>query len=190
MRVDLCTVILESERRVNHQRWFEANEDSAPLLGAFLSLRNDDQFVWLRTGGDSQTEDVARPHVVSSVTRRLESSPGSTVSKAEDLAALRQSAVIELRQYRIAAGARRRFTDFLLQRTLEPQRACGMAFFGPFDDLDDENVATWFRGFPSLRERDLRKAAFYQGRLWLEELEAEAFSMIEDYSNTMLVTPA
>ena len=65
-----------------------------------------------------------------------------------------------------------------------------MAFFGPFDDLDDEDVLTWFRGFPSLVERDRMKSDFYQSRLWLEDLEAEAFSMIADYSNVMLVTPA
>ena len=64
-----------------------------------------------------------------------------------------------------------------------------MVVHGPFDDLDDEDVLTWFRGFPSLAERDRRKACFYQSRLWLDELETEAFSMIDRYE-VMLMTPA
>ena len=40
---------------------------------------------------------------------------------------------------------------------------------------------------PDLVERDRRKAAFYGSKLWLEELQDEAFSMIEDYTNVLLV---
>jgi hypothetical protein len=46
------------------------------------------------------------------------------------------------------------------------------------------------RAVPRLvSERDRRKAAFYQSRQWLEELQDQAFSMIEDYSNVLLVAP-
>lgn len=191
MRLDLCTLILQSERRQNWREFFDVRISPAgSVIGGFLSLRNDDQFVWLALEEDRSVDDDARQWVVSESRRRLQSSPRSTVAAAEDLASLTDSAVIEIRQYRLARGVRRRFTDFLIDRTLDAQRKCGMAFFGPFDDLDDENVATWFRGFPSLSERDRRKAAFYQGRLWLEELESDAFKMIADYSNTMLLTPA
>ena len=191
MKLELCTLLLQSERRHNWREFFDARiRPAGSVIGGFLSLRNDDQFVWLQLEGDRGTDDDARRWVVSESRRRLESSPRSTVTTAADLASLSDSAVIEIRQYRLMQGVRRRFTDFLIDRTLDAQKACGMAFFGPFDDLDDENVATWFRGFPSLPERDRRKAAFYQGQLWLDELESEAFSMIEDYTNTMLVTPA
>jgi hypothetical protein len=191
MKLELCTLILQSERRQNWREFFDVRiKPVGSVIGGFLSLRNDDQFVWLQLDGDGGVDENGRRWVVSESRRRLQSAPRSTVTTAGDLASLTDSAVIEIRQYRLAPGVRRRFTDFLIDRTLDAQRECGMAFFGPFDDLDDENVATWFRGFPSLSERDRRKAAFYQGKLWLEELESEAFTMIEDYTNTMLVTPA
>jgi hypothetical protein len=195
MRLALRTLLLETERRQNWRELFDAQiRPDSPVIGAFLSLRNDDQFVWIERPGTQSAAiaaafETGRRWIVSESTRPLEASPRSTVSTADDLASLSGSAVIEIRQYRLAEGVRRRFTDFLIDRTLDAQRECGMSFFGPFDDLDDENVATWFRGFPSLAERDRRKAAFYQGRLWLEELESVAMPMIEDYSNTMLVTP-
>src|SRR5207253_2598061 len=57
------------------------------------------------------------------------------------------------------------------------------------DDLGDENGFTFFRGFRDLVQRERVKAEFYGGEYWLKELEKEAFSMIEDYSNVLLVTP-
>jgi hypothetical protein len=105
-----------------------------------------------------------------------------------DVGRMAESHVLELRQYRIAPGQRARFGKFFRERTLEAQARSGMNVCGQFDDLDDENVFVWFRGFPDLAERDRRKADFYQSAYWLDELQDEAFSMIEDYTNVLLVT--
>ena len=195
--IELRVAVLETECRWNWQQFFAENVNGAgTVLGKFISYRDDDTFVWLHAfSHEAQRQKLseilakAPPRRGESV-RRLVPASGSTIRSAEDFSAIADSNVIEIRQYRLVAGARRRFTAFLLERTLEAQRRCGMAFFGPFDDLDDADVLTWFRGFPNLVERDRRKSDFYQSRLWLEDLEAEAFTMIADYSNVMLVTPA
>src|SRR6185436_10430004 len=121
--------------------------------------------------------------------RVLAPATGSTIARFEDFARIAESPVLEIRQYRLVPGTRARFAAFLRDRTLESHIRLGMTVHGPFDDLGDDDVLTWFRGFPSLAERDRRKAAFYQGEYWLNELQDEAFSMIEDYRNVMLVTP-
>jgi len=100
-----------------------------------------------------------------------------------------ESPVLELRQYRVFPGKRDAFAKFFRENCLQPLVEYGMKVYGQFDDVDDENVFTWFRGFPDLVERDRRKAAFYGSQLWLNELQDEAFSMIEDYTNVMLVMP-
>ena len=64
-----------------------------------------------------------------------------------------------------------------------------MPVYGQFDDLDDENVFVFLRGFSDMVDRDRRKNAYYRSPLWLNELQDEAFSMIDDYSNVLLVTP-
>jgi hypothetical protein len=198
MEIELRVAVLETERRWNWRQFFDANVLGAgTVLGTFLSYRDDDTFVWLHAFDDEDQRARltailagAPSRCAESVRRLTPSAAGSTVRGNADLAVLAGWPVIEIRQYRLAPGTRSRFTRFLFEKTLEPQKRCGMSLAGPFDDLEDENVQTWFRGFTSLAERDGAKAAFYQSNLWLDDLEAEAFTMIEDYSNVMLVTPA
>jgi len=97
--------------------------------------------------------------------------------------------ILEIRIYRIRAGMRDRFIDFFESKTLAPQRAAGMEVLGQFRSLDDPNLFVWLRRFDDAEARDRQKAAFYEGALWKDELEDEAFSMIEDYSNVLLVEP-
>jgi hypothetical protein len=97
--------------------------------------------------------------------------------------------IVEIRIYKIRPGMRSRFVEFFERKTLAPQRALGMKLFGQFTALEDETTFVWLRGFESLEERDRLKREFYEGPLWKEELEAEAFSMIEDYSNVILAAP-
>lgn len=182
MEIELCVVQLETERRWNWRELFDA-----PVLGRFLSYRDDETFVWLQTS-DARPDLTNAPPRVKETTWRLAPAIGSTITSLDGFARLAESPLLEIRRYRVVSGTRRRFAEFLRDRTLEPQTECGMFVYGPFDDLDDDDVLTWFRGFPSLAERDRRKACFYQSRLWLEELEAEAFSMIERY-DVMLVAP-
>jgi len=188
MEIELHVERLASERRWNRlQELDAAPPTSGVVLGRFISFRDDDTFVWLHGFRDREERLAAK---CESGVRALAPTIGSTITRFEDFARIAESPILEIRQYRVVPGARARFATFLRDRTLAEQLRLGMTIHGPFDDLDDDNILTWFRGFPGLVERDRRKAAFYQGEYWLNELQDEAFSMIEDYSNVMLVTPA
>jgi len=150
----------------------------------FISLRDDATFVCLNGAHTTEPSPIRKLTV-----RRLAPAFGSTITSVAELTRMLESNVLEIRQYRIAPGQRARFATFFVDKTLPAQGEYGMAVYGQFDDLDDENVFTWIRGFPDVVERDRRKNAFYQSDLWFNELQDEAFSMIEDYSNVLLVTP-
>lgn len=157
-------------------------------LGRFISYRDDATFVSLHVAGDPPVEGSTTP-IRRLTVRRLAPAKGSALTEPAHVARVADSPVLEIRLYRIRPGLRARFGDFLRDRTLGPQMSHGMPVYGQFDSLDDENEFVFLRGFPGLAERDRRKAAFYQSRQWLEELQDEAFSMIEDYSNVLLVAP-
>jgi hypothetical protein len=175
--------------------------------GTFYSYRDDRTFVSLHVFRDAVERLKAREQLwesaatrallqngrvpISKLTvRNLAPAAGSAMLDLDAVRALAESNVLEIRQYRIASGQRERFADFFAQRTLAAQEACGMRVHGQFNELDDESSFVWFRGFPDLIERERRKEAFYQSRLWFDELETEAFSMIEDYSNVILAMPS
>ena len=163
-------------------RWNWMQSIAHPLR--FISLRDDATFVCLN--GTHTTE----PSPIRKLTvRRLAPAFGSTITTVAELNRILESNVLEVRQYRIAPGQRERFAKFFVDKTLPAQAQYGMAVYGHFNDLDDDNTFTWFRGFPDVVERDRRKNEFYQSAYWLNELQDEAFSMIEDYSNVLLVTP-
>jgi len=163
-------------------RWNWMQSIEHPLR--FISLRDDRTFVCVNGAHTSTPSEVKKLTI-----RRLAPASGSTITTAEELNRILESPVLEIRQYKIKPGERARFTTFFHDRTLASQGQYGMAVYGPFNDLDDENTLTWFRGFPDVVERDRRKNNFYQSALWLNELQDEAFSMIDDYSNVLLVTP-
>ena len=97
--------------------------------------------------------------------------------------------LMEIRIYKIRPGMRQKFIEFFENKTIEPQEACGMRILGQFRSLQDDDTFVWLRGFENAQDRDSKKEAFYGGDLWLEQLEEDAFSMIEDYSNVFLVEP-
>jgi hypothetical protein len=159
---------LHIEKAEPDERWRRVQALGTGNLGRFISYRDDATFAWLREGNSSGI--------------RLVTAHGSIRGIAE-------SPVIEIRQYRIAPGQRARFAKFFVERCLRPLEQYGMAVYGAFDDVDDDTNFVWFRGFPSLVERDRRKAEFYGSKLWLEELQDEAFSIVKDYSNVLLAAP-
>jgi hypothetical protein len=179
MELELHIIEVEPERRWNWWQWFDS-----PALGRFLSYEDQSTLVLLREPGQPLPSG---PHVRNSTVIRLAPAIGSTVTTSEQLARMNEP-VLELRRYRLRPGTRARFAAFFRDRTLAEQVRLGMNVHSPFDVLDDETTLVWFRGFPSLPERDRRKASFYQSRYWLEELQDEAFSMIEDYS-VILMAP-
>lgn len=180
MEIELRIFDVEPDYRWN---WLEYLAPHAAQR--FVSYRDDATFVCTRTAGDAEAFEAvlaAGPSPVRKSTIRKLTGPG-------DFAMATASPVLEIRQYRLKPGTRARFAEFLQTRTAEPHVRHEMPLLGQFDDIDDENVHVFLRAFPSLVERDRRKAAFYQSALWLEELQDEAFAMIEDYSNVLLVMP-
>ncbi|MEA2462939.1 MAG: hypothetical protein QOJ98_686 [Acidobacteriota bacterium] len=182
MNFELRVYELETEQRWNFLQWFGRGATWG-VVARFISFRDDHTFVSLHEAGSAVPD---APGMVKRVTvRRL----AALAAVPFDARRVAESPVIELRFYRIAPGMGARFRQFFNERTVAAQERSGMSVCGQFDDLDDENLFVWLRGFPDLAERDRRKADFYQSAYWLEELQDEAFAMIEDYSNVVLVTP-
>ena len=157
-------------------RWNRVQALGGEAIVRFVSFRDDATFAWFSVADGSGGI-------------RLAPALGSAITAPEHFRRVLGSPLLEIRQYRIAPGERARFAKFFIEKSLRPLERCGMAVHGQFDDLDDENNFVWLRGFPDLLERDRRKADFYQSKLWLEELQDEAFSMVKDYSNVLLVMP-
>jgi NIPSNAP len=89
--------------------------------------------------------------------------------------------IVEVRSYRIRPGLREEFVKLFETRAVPAQRAHGMKILGPLLDLENPNKFVFLRSFPSLEERDRMTAAFYEGELWKNELEAIAMPMIDSY---------
>ena len=89
--------------------------------------------------------------------------------------------IVEVRSYRIKPGRRAEFISMFETRAVPALRALGMQIIGPFLDVENPNKLVWLRSFPSLEERDRMKAAFYEGELWKNELEAIAMPMLDSY---------
>jgi len=160
--------------------WLQSIDD--PLR--FLSLRDDRTFVLLNA------THTAEPSPIEKLTiRRLAPALASAITSPDQLDRVLESNILEIRQYRIRPGQRDRFATFFRDHVLESHVDYGMPLYAQFDDLDDENVFVFLRGFTDMVDRDRRKNAYYRSPLWLNELQDEAFSMIDDYSNVLLVTP-
>jgi Fe-S-cluster containining protein len=97
--------------------------------------------------------------------------------------------ILEVRIYKIKPGLCDRFAEFFDAKALPAQEAMGMRILGQFRAVDDENTFVWLRAFEDEAERERQKTEFYEGPAWKGGLEEEAFSMIEDYSNVVLVEP-
>jgi hypothetical protein len=69
----------------------------------------------------------------------------------------------------------------ILQKATSAHLKAGMKVLGPFPSIDDENVFVWLRGFPDESSRESMKARFYEGPLWIDELEGMVMPMIADY---------
>jgi hypothetical protein len=97
--------------------------------------------------------------------------------------------IIEVRTYRVKPGLRERFLDFFHRRAVPLQQSHGMRIMGPFLDLDDPDVFSWLRAFPSLEARDRMKDALYEGPEWKNELEAIAMPMLAHYASALTTIP-
>lgn len=98
--------------------------------------------------------------------------------------------IVEVRRYRIKPGRRDEFIRFFEARSIQAQVDHGMAILGPLLDVENPNAFVFLRAFPSLEARDEMKAAFYEGPLWKDELEAIAMPMVDSYDVILTETTA
>jgi hypothetical protein len=89
--------------------------------------------------------------------------------------------IVEVRKYTIKSGLRANFIEFFETRSVPAMQESGMEIIGPLLDVENPDVFVFLRGFPSLEERDRMKKDFYEGKLWLNDLEAIAMPMLEHY---------
>jgi hypothetical protein len=96
--------------------------------------------------------------------------------------------IIEVRTYRVKSGRRAEFLEFFETRAVPALRAHGITVLGPMIDLENPSRFVWMRGFPSIKERERMKTAFYESELWVDELENIAMPMLESWDFTLCET--
>ena len=89
--------------------------------------------------------------------------------------------IVEMRTYKLKPGKRSEFLEIFRTKSVPAHAEIGMKIVGPFLSIEDPDVFFFMRGFPDQPSRDRMKAAFYEGELWKNELEAIAMPMIESY---------
>lgn len=99
------------------------------------------------------------------------------------------TAVVELRQYRVAPGGRDAFVKLFDREFVESQEALGARLVGQYRDLDDPNRFVWIRAFAGWTEREKALTDFYSGPVW-QRLRNEANSYLLDTDNVLLLKPA
>jgi hypothetical protein len=97
--------------------------------------------------------------------------------------------IVEVRSYRTKPGRRAEFIRFFEERAMPAQRAHGIGVLGPLLDVENPDRFMWMRGFPSTRERDRMKEAFYGSDLWTGELEGIAMPLLDGYDFTLCELP-
>jgi len=94
-----------------------------------------------------------------------------------------------MRTYRTRPGLRSQFLDIFRAKSVPAHAALGMSILGPFLSLEDPDVFFFMRGFPDLDSRDRRKARFYEGNLWKQELEGLLMPMLDTYDVVLVDDP-
>lgn len=102
---------------------------------------------------------------------------------------MKHSAVVELRRYTLRPGQRETLVELFDATFVESQEAVGIDVIGQFRELDDPDVFTWIRGFPSMDERARSLAEFYDGETWHAHSQAANATML-DSDNMLLLRPA
>ena len=97
--------------------------------------------------------------------------------------------IIEMRIYKLKPGMRARFLEVFRCKSMPAHAAIGMKILGPFLSIEDADTFFFMRGFPDLPSRDPMKAAFYEGKLWKEELEHVLMPMIDSYHVATVEAP-
>jgi hypothetical protein len=99
------------------------------------------------------------------------------------------SPIVEFRRYAMQPGRRDDLIDLFDAELVESQEAEGMALIGQFREVDEPDVFTWLRGFPSMSDRARSLERFYTGPVWKANREAANATML-DSTNVLLLRPA
>lgn len=94
--------------------------------------------------------------------------------------------IVEVRTYRTKPGMRARFLQVFRATSLAEHARLGIRVVGPFPDTQDADVFCFLRGFADEDARVALGAAFYEGRVWREELEGVLMPMLERYDVTVV----
>lgn len=97
--------------------------------------------------------------------------------------------IVELRTYRTKPGLRDAFLRLFREKTMPEHQRLGMEVAGPYLSIDDDDTFFFMRGFPDEESRELRKARFYEGPLWKDELEGVLMPMLERYDVVTVEVP-
>jgi hypothetical protein len=97
--------------------------------------------------------------------------------------------IIELRQYKLAAGKQSEFVRLFDSKFVETQEAVGIRLIGQFTDHDRPDRFTWIREFPDMPARQSALEAFYFGPVWAAN-KATANPMLDDNDNVLLLRAA
>ena len=89
--------------------------------------------------------------------------------------------IVELRTYRTKPGMRDAFLQLFRDKTVPEHQRLGITIAGPYLSIDDDDTFFFMRGFPDEESRESRKARFYEGPLWKNELEGVLMPMLERY---------
>lgn len=108
---------------------------------------------------------------------------------ATRVAAVRASAVLELRQHTLLPGHRDAQVALFEREFVVSQEACGIDLVGHFRDLDDPDRFVWLRGFRSLPARADALAAFHAGAPWRRHREV-ANAILLDSDDVLLLRPS
>lgn len=98
------------------------------------------------------------------------------------------TAIVELRQYTLHAGARDQLITLFDREFVETQEACGMSVIGQFRDLDRDDRFVWLRGFAGMERRRQALERFYDGPVWARHRDEANATMI-DFDDVHLLRP-
>jgi hypothetical protein len=113
--------------------------------------------------------------------------PGAAVPESEGSDTGRR--LVEIRAYRLKAGARTAFRTALVERALPMVRTAGMdvVAHGPGADEDSYFLV---RAFADAADLAAREEAFYSSAAWREGPRESVVSLIDSYIDTLLwLTP-
>jgi hypothetical protein len=98
--------------------------------------------------------------------------------------------IVEMRTYQTRPGTRDRFLRAFEELSLPEHYRLGMKIAGPFLAVDDPDTFFFMRGFSDAGAREKLNQAFYEGRLWKEQLEMVLMPMLVRYDVVLVDDPA